>query len=329
MKIRNSTPKQGFEINSKNDYGGNKPQEIFERFWHIFHDFYTGFDDRGVDWIQLFNTYRPTIDDKTNSEDLLQIFKKMLAPLDDANVELFVNDHGIFNSNAIINRGIDDELFQLELIKSAYLDSESIVDGNDFLSGRIINSEIKYLYAYEDCSDKADLAMAWEDLSSFKRLIIDLRHSSGGAFSAGSHEIGRFIKGKKFILRSKNKIGVNKYSEWEEWLLAPGVDSYANRLVLLTDVYTRGIAERIVLTLSSKENVTVIGGVTNGSYSATITKKINNSIYCTISHQLLDFHKSVIVEGKGIYPDVFVKNQLSEMNNFQDKTLERALKEFD
>ncbi len=99
----------------------NNPEALFENLWTTFSTDYAGFEERGVDWDEQYNIYRPQVSDSTSGDELKEIIKQMLRVFNDGHVSFTTPDADVFYSNLIIDQRIDDELFDLELIKSKYM----------------------------------------------------------------------------------------------------------------------------------------------------------------------------------------------------------------
>jgi len=65
------------------------PELNFEVLWHTFNQDYAFFDRHQVDWQKTYDKYRHQIDQRTSDEQLMDIFKLMLAPLKDNHVHLY------------------------------------------------------------------------------------------------------------------------------------------------------------------------------------------------------------------------------------------------
>ena len=74
------------------DYGQrpmtSDPEKNFEALWKTFHSRYPFFELRNVDWNKQFEIYRPQVTSETSDEELFDVMRRMLDPLDDGHVEL-------------------------------------------------------------------------------------------------------------------------------------------------------------------------------------------------------------------------------------------------
>jgi len=62
------------------------PVANFDYMWHSFNDYYGFFAERGLDWQQVRDTYRPQVNEQTTNGELFAIFSDMVKPLMDAHV---------------------------------------------------------------------------------------------------------------------------------------------------------------------------------------------------------------------------------------------------
>jgi hypothetical protein len=65
-----------------------RPEKNFEALWKTFHNRYPFFELRNVDWNKQYEIYRPQVTSETSDEELFDVLRRMLDPLDDGHVEL-------------------------------------------------------------------------------------------------------------------------------------------------------------------------------------------------------------------------------------------------
>lgn len=307
----------------------NNPEALFENLWTTFDTDYAGFEARGVDWDEQYSIYRPQVDAQTTDAELFDVCKQMLRSLDDGHVFLTVPDQKVFNSNLIYDEKIDDELFDLDLIKNNYLASavkESEDGGSTY--GRI--GDVGYVHLAWISDNLLLMNEILDEFADTKGLIIDMRHNGGGDFTYAYSEFGRFTDQERYTHRSKTKNGVEAgaFTEWYNWNIYPEGTYFNKPLVLLTDRYTISAGERTVMAFKTLPNLTHMGDTTNGAHSTLIGKELANGWAFTIAPQVIEFNDGKTYEGIGMIPDVVVKNTPEEMNAGQDKTLEAALARF-
>jgi len=304
----------------------NNPEALFEDLWGTFNSNYAGFEVRGVDWQLQYDTYRPRIDASTSEEELYDVFKQILRTLDDGHVSLTGLGEEVFKSNLIYDQGIGSELLDLELIKEQYMDgdyTESYEGLN--LYGLIGNVGYLYLLGFRD--NILEMNDILDSFDSAEGLIIDLRSSEGGDYTYALTEFGRLTREERYVFRSRTKNGTGEtdYSEWYNWYLPPSGTYFNKPIVVLTDRLTISASERAVMILQTLPNVTVLGDTTNGAFSTKIGRELANGWNYSIAPQHVEFIDGINYEGRGMPPDVYMKNKEEEILNGQDRVLEEAL----
>lgn len=305
----------------------NNPEAIFENLWKTYNEEYAPFEERNVDWQAAYNTYRPMVKANTSNDQLFSILSQMLEIFDDGHISLTAPNKQIFYSNKVRREKIDDELFNKDVIKS-YLEAEFKTGFEDsYIYGKIKNENVGYIY-FDYVGD--NFFVFDEFLNKFENangIIIDLRHNQGGDFTYCFSEIRRLTNEKRYVFRSKTKNGKGKndYTEWKEWYLEPKTPHFNKPISVLMDRYTISAGERSVMAFKTLPNVTLIGDTTNGAHGTMIARELANGWYFTIVPQKVEMADGLSYEGIGIAPDIFIKNQISDINAGIDKSLELAI----
>jgi len=307
----------------------NNPEDIFENLWTTFNNDYAPFEERGVDWNEQYNIYRPQVNSITSNEELISTIKSMLRSLDDGHVSFTTPNSDVFYSNYIIDQRIDDELFDLKLIKSNYLQNDFMKSGNGLNTYGWLGN-VGYWHIKAIGINMFEINNILEYFDSAEGLIIDMRHSSGGNFTYAFSEFGRLTDEERLVFRSKTKNGPGKndYTDLYDWNVFPKGKYFNKPIVLITDRYTISASERAAMAFKALSNVTHVGDTTNGAIATKIGKELANGWFYSIVTQKTYFKDGKTFEGVGIPPEIYVKNTLSEMAAGVDKTLERALDEF-
>lgn len=311
-----------FEPEPKND-----PEAVFDEMWHTFKTDYGPFEERGVDWDAQYQIFRPQVNASTTEAELIVVLKSLLRTLNDGHVSLTTPNSPIFYSNEIVDQRIDDALFDLDLIKSNYLQNAFTESGAN-VYGSIGNIGYWYIRSIGLNMFETDGILdqfAWVD-----GLIVDMRHNRGGNFTYAFSEFGRFTNEERLVFKSrtKNGTGPNDFTDWFDWRIQPSGTYFDKPIVLLTDRYTISAGERAVMAFKTLPNVTHLGDTTNGAISTKIAKELANGWFYSIATQKSLFHDGSSFEGAGIPPDEYVKNTAVEMTNGQDRTLELAISKF-
>jgi C-terminal processing protease CtpA/Prc len=223
---------------------------------------------------------------------------------------------------------LEDELFDLDLIKESYLTNVKEYSEGGLVTGWIGNTGYAYFKYISD--NFLYINEVLDEFKSANGLIIDLRHNGGGDFTYTLSEIGRLTNETRLTHRSKTKIGPgeNDFTEWFEWKIYPEGEYFDKPLVLLTDRYTISAGERATMALKVLPNLVHMGDTTNGAHSTMIGRELVNGWCYTVSPQKIEFIDGKTYEGIGLIPDIAIKNTMEEMNAKIDKTLEKALEQF-
>lgn len=64
------------------------PIRNFEVFWHTFNEQYGFFNERGIDWQQIYKKFRPKISPDTTPEELFEILSEIVHPFKDGHIRL-------------------------------------------------------------------------------------------------------------------------------------------------------------------------------------------------------------------------------------------------
>ncbi|UKN03793.1 S41 family peptidase [Paracrocinitomix mangrovi] len=308
----------------------NNPEALFEELWGTFNTDYACFEERGVDWKEQYSIYRPQVTSNTTDQELFAIFKSMLGKLKDGHVQMATPlEENVFFADSLYDLMLEDDLFDLEIIKSNYLNNEYLENGyggNTY--GKI--GDVGYLYIEYIGDNLLSINEVLDYFSSSQGLIVDLRHNYGGNFTYAFSEFGRFTNEERFVFRSKTKSGPgpDDYTDWYNWSVYPEGDFFDKPVVLLTDRYTGSAADRTTMLFKTLPNVTHVGDTTNGNYGTKIAKELINGWYYTLVTQKIEFMDGLSYEGIGMSPDIYSKNLLSEMQMGQDNTLETAISLF-
>jgi C-terminal processing protease CtpA/Prc len=280
-----------------------------------------------VNWQEVYNNYRPLVTAETSDEELAEIFQQVLRTLDDGHVSLIVPGQEIFRSNKIYDEQIGLELFDLELIKSGYMNNEYKGGGENWNTYGWIG-DIGYLHVSGFRDNVLEMNSILDYFDSAKGLVFDLRANGGGDFTYAMTEFGRLTDEERFVFRSRTKSGPGEgqYTEWYDWYLSPYGPYFDKPIVLLTDRLTISAGERAVMVLKALPNLTHVGDTTNGAFATKLGKELANGWDYSIVSQQLEYLDGVDYEGTGMPPDIYMKNTLEEINQGQDKTLEEALK---
>ena len=296
--------------------------------WTTFDEQYAPFEERGVDWEEQYRIFRPMVSPNTPDDELFEIMGQMLAVLDDGHVSLTAPDREIFFSNLIRREQIDDELFNLEVIRENYLEPGFRTDEQvTYLYGKIRDHDIGYIF-FDFVGDNMDQMHGFlEEYETMDGLIMDFRHNQGGDFTYCFSAMGRLTDRERYVFKSKtrNGPGRNDYTDWHEWYIAPAGSYIDKPIVVLTDRYTISAGERSVMAFMTLPNATLLGDTTNGAHGTMIGRELANGWFYSLVPQKVVLFDGNSYEGIGLPPDIHFENELSEIQAGIDSTLVTAI----
>ncbi len=307
----------------------NNPEAIFENLWTTFNEEYAPFEERKINWQAQYNTFRPMVNSATTDTELFSILSQMLGTLDDGHVTLTAPGRDVLISNKIRNELIDDEIFSIPIVKTYLETGYKEGEEHSYIYGKIKNENVAYIYFDYVGENFFKLNDFLNDHPNVNGYIIDMRHNQGGDFTYCFSEIGKLTNQSRYVFRSKTKNGkgYDDYTDWYEWYLYPK-DEYVDKpIIVLIDRYTISAGERSVMAFKTLPNVTLMGDTTNGAHGTMIGRELANGWFYSLVPQKVELFDGKSYEGIGLAPDVFSKNTILEINNGNDKTLQKAIDE--
>ena len=320
------------------------PEKNFESLWKTFHKRYPFFELRNVDWQKQYDTYRPNVTSKTSDDELFDVFRRMLDPLDDGHVELKAKASR--DSRARFFSAEKKPKFHREFtkreIKQLFKTTGKTLKRHGFGKPRRTEAwmlrycrsrEFAYIRILElEGIKKRRLAEALDriarDFETLQGIIVDIRDNPGGEDDIAIAIINRFCDRRRIAFRRKTKIGPGKndFSPMKAWYLEPqGNARFTGPIVLLTcdSVFSGG--EAFALAIRQLPHVTILGDRTNGIFSYQLEKKLPNGWEYCLSYQVYLSADMVCYEGKGVPVDIELLNKKADIENGVDPLITRAL----
>ncbi len=334
----------------------SKPEQLFEKFWKEFDENYALFELKGVDWKKSYAIYRQQVNAKTSDQELIDMFRQMLDPLNDGHINIFQKDKRLYKGESKNNsfrtefQGVEKEFWMNvnELLQRQGFPAPqakgALVDGNITKAVPPLyvsrTSEIGYIRFTrffnqlkgvtgsdaDEKKDKEELAtlvdQVLREFNSCKGLILDLRDNGGG--HSGYELAGRFINDSALVnyksIRSNGQFSPLK----EYWVKPSGSVRFTKPIVVLTSDRTASAAEDFVLSLSGFPNIVIVGTSTKGMLSDTYSFELPNKMEVSLSNQLYyDVTKNVL-EDKGVSPTVEARNSRKDLDAKADAVLTKA-----
>ncbi|WP_423148379.1 S41 family peptidase [Rubrolithibacter danxiaensis] len=311
----------------------NNPEQNFDLFWNDFDKHYALFAIKGTNWDSLYQVYRPQVNSTTTDQQLWNILSQLIEHLNDSHTAIYTENYGrYYESGFELGRKAIDEEFSLNLIRSKFVENFTKTPGEADLSyGKLRNRNIGYIFLREEEGENPERAIGEiiGKLKNMDAIIFDIRTNSGGDARYSKIIAGSFSDGEHLIATVQTRNGPNHTDfnqKVNEVTQKTGAVQYVKPVVLLTDRATMSGGEYLTLHLKSFKHVTHIGDTTAGDFSATSMRRFlpNGWVY-RFSIQLFLLPDGISLDGKGIAPDIYIKNRKDDIAEGNDRVLERAI----
>ncbi len=323
-------------------FSNKDPEHNFEAFWKIFNDHYAHFENRGVDWKQQYDRFRPKVNANTTDKELLAILNEMVAPLKDGHVVIsptgdlpasakysrFYQEFPTKELQAQFHQVTLDALYQQGFGSLKKFNSAPYAIG-----GYCRSKEFGYLQLngfggmpLGEFSNQLDEMVA--EFADVQGLIIDIRINGGGSPAYLDALVGRLTQVKRLVGYGRSRIHKkkNEYSPWMPYLLAPkGENQLVKPTVVLTSGATISAGDHCALYLKEFPYVSLVGENTNGIFSPMLGKKLPNGWEISLSNGQTVSSKRISYEGRGVPVDREVLHYRADMERGIDRGLDSAL----
>jgi len=310
----------------------NSPQTNFQLFWDDFDQHYGLFQARNHNWDSIYNAYQPIINATTTDEELWTYLTEIAAYLDDSHTVLYDPSKDIEFESGSEENDIVEEEFSLNLVTETYLENFqllNLVAEEVHLHGKIKDKNIGYLYFSDfEMTESNFIDKVLETLQTYDALIFDLRNNTGGVDEIAAEIAGRFADEERLLYTVQTRNGLNHDDftpKTEYYSKKVGEQYFSKPVIVLTDKITVSTAEVFLTYMKSFPLVTQIGDVTAGDFSSIGMRRFlpNGWQYqYSIMRYLLPDGSSL--DGIGHVPDVFIRNDKSDIQNQTDIVLEEA-----
>jgi hypothetical protein len=302
------------------DEPANDPVTNFEYLWNTADEKYSFFEYKGIDWNEIYNTYRPQVTNDMSDYELFDVLGNMLNELKDGHVNLtapFDISRYSFKYNA-------PENFNFRLIKDYYI-------GWDYrMTGSLINATferdsltIGYIYysSFSQPVQSADIDFVIGSLWHTDGIILDMRNNGGGSVS-NIYQIGsRFADQERVIYTSamKNGPGHDDFGEPAKVTMEPGgAYQYTRPVILLTNRGCFSATSFFATAMKAFPHVVQVGDTTGGGLGSPAGFELPNGwgYRFSVSRTLTPGGQNW---ENGVPPDVTVwMNPLHEIMGFDD-----------
>ncbi len=157
-------------------------------------------------------------------------------------------------------------------------------------------------------------------------LILDVRSNPGGDY--GRIIAGRFVAEEKvsaLVACRKNGGDYDEFTRMRSERVRPRGHRYTNPIVVLANDQTASSAEEFVLALKNEAHITILGTNTSGSLSDAIGQRLSNGLRFEYSTQRYYSPDVIMLEDRGIQPDIYMENTQQDLEQGSDPLIEKAI----
>jgi len=292
------------------------PLVNFDVFAATFAERYAFFGVRGVDWAARVESFRPRAAEARDSKALFAILSELVAPVDDAHIELYSLSGDEFYPASPIAWLPSAQLF-VDAVKSSYVAAPlGKTAGGKLAYGRLRSGEAYICllgmegYAKGSLEDEAAALEAGLDealavCAGAPALILDLRFNGGGYDAHALRVAARFADERAFAYSRRARLGDGWTAE-ERFYVEPETTGgrWDGPLVALVSEETTSAAEVLALCLAALPRTTFVGEPTRGAMSDMLYKRLPNGWVYTLSNQEYRAADGLCYEGRGYPPDI-------------------------
>ena len=337
FKKINKVPTECFSIKNDRDYSFDIN---FKSFWETFSRNYGFFEQRGIDWEEIYRVYLPKIKSLNSSQDFGKLFKEIVDKFNDGHIRLDIPEliqqppkikrekrtyskdqilDSISKKHLVTPFDYNNGVIRWGIIKNRNIGYIGIRDMNGF--SNYITDNIENTITFDSVYKEREkfyqpleqfkneilgvefiMDKVLKDLNETSSIIIDLRFNGGGYETVSLKLLSYFIKDEKHIFSVKTKTS-NGFTPVQKYYIKPSKKSEKN-IYLLTSPFSSSSTEIFVLGSLSFNNFERLGSKTNGIFSELLWKQLPNGWEYSLSNEVYMDTKDKTYEGNGIDVDV-------------------------
>lgn len=254
------------------------PVGNFEQLWTIMDEHYCFFREKGVDWNEVHDRYRPQISPEMTPEELFGVCAKMLEELRDGHTNLSAP----FQTSYYRKWWSDyPQNYQARVIEQYYFNFNYRSLGG--ITYGILPENIGYMHygSFESGLGDGNLDYLLAYMLTADGLIIDVRDNGGGSMTNVETIVARFTP-ERILAGSichKNGPGHDDFSEPYKYYYnpaAPGHIMWGKPVVVLCNRSTFSAANNFVSVMKTLPNVTIVGATTGGGSGMPFNAELPN-----------------------------------------------------
>lgn len=306
----------------------NNPRGNFEALWTILDEHYCFFEEKGVDWNDVYERYSPMVSNEMTATELFNVCAEMLDELRDGHTNLSAS----FNTSYYREWwSAYPQNYNERLVEQYYLNFNQLsVGGIDYA---ILPQNVGYMryssFSYDIGEGNLDNVLAY--LSTCVGLIIDVRDNGGGNITNVETLVSRFITERTLAgyISHKTGPGHDDFSKPYAFYYDPATEGHimwGKPVVVLTSRSTYSAANNFVSIMRLLPHVTVVGSTTGGGSGMPFSSELPNGWGIRFSAcSILDAQGNTTEQGVEPSPGCSINLDPEQALHGVDTILERAI----
>lgn len=256
----------------------NNARGNFEALWRILDEHYCFFDEKAVDWNNIYLQYSVKISNEMSSRELFDVCAEMLNELKDGHTNLSAP----FSTSYYRAWWSDyPQNYNARLVEQFYFNFNYLSLGS--VNYGVLPDNIGYIHYGSFETELGDGNWNWvfNYLATCDGLIIDVRDNGGGLLDAVEPLVSHFITEKTLVgyISHKTGPGHNDFSEPYAYYFNPAPEQslmWQKPVVVLTNRSTFSAANNFVAIMSLLPQVKVVGATTGGGCGMPFSSELPN-----------------------------------------------------
>lgn len=301
------------------------PVNTFDYLWKEVDQHYSFFKYKNIDWKQIYNKYRPYVNDNLSDYELFNILFEMLNELKDGHVNLISH----FNVSRYEFDLQAKNNYNERLIRENYISNKYYITG-PFKHDFIKDYNIGYIRYKSFSGNVSEFSMDFmlARFSKTEGIILDLRQNGGGSIQNIFRILEHFVKQETNIYKSYIKEGPEheNFSKVQMASVKPkGQYFYTDHpIIVLVDRGSFSATSFFSLATKAISNIKLVGDTTGGGLGAPSGGQLPNGWTYRIS-----VSKTLSLNNEnwenGVPPDYFVELDDSGVLNGEDAIIDKAI----
>lgn len=213
------------------------PLEIYHFFWTTMHDYYAFFQERGIDWEQVYQQAAPNLNTEMTESELLNVIKASLSGFSDDHVFLTYGDEEYAPAPL---KGI------LRTLKQGFLDQTEISDFDTYVADRLAQVSMTQQKMMDSGSVHIVNGSSADTLYGAERIV-------WGTFNQG--KIGYFRPNMMLLDTGENPDDPEQWVSNMAQVIDQAMQDMRNTTAMIIDMrFNSGGADGVSLALASRFN---------------------------------------------------------------------------